>query len=304
VPQIRRVFLDEAGSHVELYRKLDPRKDDSDWVLFDSYDFDLPFIPMVTFYAHRDDFMMGIPPLLDLADLNLAHFQSTADQRAILTVTRFPILALSGGADEGKQLVVGPNRWLYSPDSASKFYYVEHSGKAIAAGRQDLIDLEEQMAEYGADFLRKRPGNVTATARALDSAEATSPLQDMTIRFSEALDRVLEYTAAWLKLTTWGHSEISTDFGPEEVDQAELITLSNARKERDISRKAYLEELKRRGLLAEDFDIDEDAEQLEEETMNMFGNQGPPEPPETEDEDEDEGESEMDEERMEEEDEG
>jgi len=290
-PQIRRVYIDAEGSHVQLYRKDDPRKEDSDWVLYEEYEFSLGFIPLVTFYAHRDDFMLGTPPLLDLADLNIAHWQSTADQRSILTVTRFPILALSGASDEGKELVIGPNRWLYSPDPGGKFYYVEHTGKAIAAGRQDLVDLEEQMAEYGADFLRKRPGNVTATARALDSAEATSPLMDMTIRFSEALDLVLEYTAAWLNLPSGGHSELTTDFGPEGADQAELTTLSNTRKDRDISRKAYLEELKRRGILTEEYDIEEDATQLEEETMDLFGNTGPPV------EVEDEGESELDEER-------
>ncbi len=279
VTQIRRVFLgvDETGeqkSMVELYRLKDPKTEGTDseeWVRVDNYTFDLDVIPLVTFYADRVDFMLGLSPLEDLVDLNIAHWQSGSDQRAILTVARFPILALSGGTDEGKVLEIGPRKWLYSIDPQSKFYYVEHKGAAIGAGRTDLADLEMQMGEYGAEFLKKRPGRETATARALDSAEATSALQDVTRRFADALTQALDLTAKWLGIEDGGDAELETDFGPEEVSQAELQTLRETRKMRDISRVAYLEELKRRGLLNEEFDIEKDKPLLEGEAMDMFG---------------------------------
>lgn len=279
VTQIRRVFrgVNEDGeevSMVELYRLKDPKKegtDEEEWELREAYTFDLDVIPLVTFYADRTDFMLGLSPLEDLVDLNLAHWQSTSDQRAILTVARFPILALSGGTDESKVLEIGPRKWLYSVDPQSKFYYVEHEGKAIGAGRQDLADLELQMSEYGAEFLKKRPGRETATARALDSAEATSALQDVTRRFADALTQALDLTAKWLGLEDGGDAELETDFGPEEVNQAELTTLRETRKMRDLSRVAFLDELKRRGLLNEEFDVEKDKSLLEDEAMDMFG---------------------------------
>lgn len=270
IPQIRRVFMDNGVGNVEIYREK-PNKKKEEWIVVDRYTFDLDRIPLVTFYANRDSFMHGKSPLEDLADLNIAHWQSASDQRAVLTVARFPILALSGGTDDNSQLTIGPNRWLYSPDAQAKFYYVEHSGAAINAGRQDLTDLEQQMAEYGAEFLKKRPGGETATARALDSAEATSTLQDMTLRFIDALNQALQFTAMWMKQPSGGTVELTTEFGPEEINQAELSTLSETRKMRDLSRVAYLGELKRRGLLDEEFDIDADAAMIEQETMDMFG---------------------------------
>ena len=188
-------------------------------------------------------------------------------------------------------MAIGPKRWLYAPDPQAKFYYVEHSGHAIEAGRKDLLDLEDQMAEYGAEFLKKRPGSQTATARALDSAEATSPLQDMTIRFKHAVDYALWITAQWMRLENGGTAVISTEFGPEEVNQADLNTLRETRKMRDISRKAYLEELIRRGLLDEEYDIEADATVLEQETMDMFSAMPDALRPDDDDEDE-EGEGE------------
>jgi hypothetical protein len=281
VKQIRRVFLDEQNTgHVELYHLI-KIKGKEVWSKIKDYTYSLPFIPLVVFYSHREAFMSGTPPLEDLADLNIAHWQSSADQRACLTVARFPLLALTGGTEEEGKLVVGPNRWLHSTDPQARFAYIEHTGAAIGVGRTDLIDLQEQMGEYGAEFLRKRPGNATATARALDSAEATSPLQDAIIRFSCALTLALEYTAKWMKLPDGGTATLATDFGPESSDQAELNTLSAARAARDISRTAYLEELKRRGLLADEYDIEEDAKLLEQETLDLFGSAVPvpPKPP-------------------------
>lgn len=282
IRQIRRLWLDEQGvGNVSLYRVKEEKGKKEVWEEVQTYSYSLPFIPLVTFYSHRDSFMMGTPPLEDLADLNLAHWQSAADQRACLTVARFPILALSGGTDNDKKLKVGPNRWLWCADPNAEYYYVEHTGAAINSGRMDLQDLIDQMAEYGAEFLKKRPGGSTATARAMDSAEATSPLQDVTMRFGKSLTLALQYTAAWLKLPEGGTATLKKDFGPETADQSELTTLKDTRKGRDISRKTYLGELQRRGVLSDEFDIEEDAAELEQEALDLFGTAVPDEEPPT-----------------------
>ena len=76
------------------------------------------------------DNQVGELPLLDLAWLNIAHWQSSSDQRHVLTVARFPMLAGSG-VPENTNVVVGPDRMLTTPNADGKFYYVEHTGAAI-----------------------------------------------------------------------------------------------------------------------------------------------------------------------------
>lgn len=232
---------------------------------------DFPMIPLVTFYADRCSLMVGKSPIEDLVDLNIRLWQSSSDQTNIMTVSRFPLLALSGGRDEDAEVVIGPKRILHTPDPQGRFYYVEHTGAAIEAGRQNILDIKEAMAEYGADFLRKRSGDVTATAKSLDSAEATSPLQDATIRFNDALNQVLHLTGLWLGIEDSGTVEISKDFGPEEVSSGDLDALKTARQSRDISRQVYLDELSRRGVLSDEFDPEVNDQQLEEETMDVTG---------------------------------
>jgi hypothetical protein len=276
-PQIRRMFLmlDEAGDTrvgVELYHMREKAKKEEDkWELVDEYVMEIALIPLVTFYSDRDGFMVAKPPLEDLADLNIAHWQSTSDQRAVVTVARFPMLALSGGTDEDNELTIGPHEWLYSPDPQGKFYYVEHSGKAIEAGRKDLEDLERQMDGYGALFMQKRPGGATATARALDSAETTSPLQDAAFRFNDAMQQALGFTAMWLGTEEGGRMVVQTDFEPMQFETGDTKILADARKSRDLSNRTFLQELKRRTILDEGVDIDEELKELEDEALAMTG---------------------------------
>lgn len=273
-PQIRRVFMSDGVVTIELYQPKDTKKQKRDWVVVDEYTITLPRIPMITFYADRSGPMLGKPPLEDLADLNISHWQSSSDQRACLTVARFPILAASGGVDDNEQLSVGPNKWLWMPDAQGRFYYVEHSGAALAAGRQDMLDSETQMAEYGAEFLKKKPQK-TATERVMDTAEATSPLMDVTLRFNSSLAEVLKLLAEWMSLKTGGSVLVHSDFGDETTTE-ELRLLSEARKMRDISREAYLGELQLTGVLSQDYDIEKDGALLEQESMNLFGTTAPP----------------------------
>lgn len=258
---------------IDTYRKVEKKKGrkKEEWVFEGSTTYDLPYIPLVTFYADKEGFMLGKPPLSDLADLNITHWQSSSDQRATLTVARFPLLAVSGGTDEKQKLVVGPKKWLYTPDPQGKFYYVEHKGEALKSGKDDLESLERQMTFYGADYMQKRPSGSTATARVIDNSEATSPLQDAVNRFEDAVNTALGMMADWLKVEQSGGVEINNDFGEAEDNNKALAHLATARKNRDVSRKTYLTELKRREVLPDEFEVDDELELLEKESMDLTG---------------------------------
>lgn len=233
---------------------------------------DLKSISLVTFYTNRTGFMESKPPLLDLAHLNVTHWQSGSDQRSILTVSRFPMLAGSGITDyENEKTIVGPHGLLLADDPQGRFYYVEHSGAAINVGRQDLKDLEEAMALYGAQLLKPRPDRETATARSLDEAATTSNLQRMTFSFMDVLEQLLLLTAQMIGKDEGGTVRVNTDFSLNETEIVDLQTLVTARKDREISHEAFIAELKRRGVLHEDFSAEDDLKLLFTEKL--------PEPP-------------------------
>ena len=281
---------------VQIYRINESNKQKEEWLLYDEWNTGIDFVPLVTFYADRTGFMEGQPPLMDLAWLNVTHWQSSSDQRNILKVSRFPILACSGssGEDDDSPVVVGPNKVLYNEDPQGKFYYVEHTGAAIQAGSEDLKSLEDQMAAYGAEFLRKKPGNQTATARALDSSEANSELSSIVVSFEDALATVLGITAVWMGLGEDGGTvEAVKDYSSAEADKIGLDVLIKLRDKRDISRKALIQALKLRDILPEDFDEEADYEEILDEASAELGQALLELDPQQEDQDDDEDDEEQ-----------
>ena len=273
----RRIRVIEPGNvQIWVPKTVNGKVVEDEWILEDEYPTDMTKITLVTFYANRKQFMVGKLPLEDLAYLNVAHWQSSADQRHILTVARFPILACSGASEEDSDpVVIGKDKVLYNPDPNGKFYYVEHTGAAIEAGRKDLKDLEDEMAGYGAQFLKDRPGSETATARALDTAEATSDLGAMTRVFMDAVALALDYTAEWMGLKVSGGTiELETDFSSNETSQQALEFIKYLRDKRDISREAILEFAINHDLLPEDFDTEADLETIMDEIEDMMGASG------------------------------
>ena len=144
--------------------------------------------------------MTARPPLLDMAWLNLAHWQSASDQRHILHIARVPLLFGRNLQVPETGLDIGPNRLILSDDPSADLRFVEHSGAAIEAGRQDLRDLEEErMAILGLDLIARRPGHMTATAKAIDAAQRM-PLTSLITVLQQGLQEMLIAAARWYGL--------------------------------------------------------------------------------------------------------
>lgn len=252
--QLWQLFEAEKGSEEDEWRPVTPETK-----------LGIDRIPLVTFYSNRQSLMFGKSPLEDLVDLNIRHWQSSSDQTNVLTVARFPMLALSGGSEDESVIEIGPKRMLFSPDPQAKFYYVEHTGAAIEAGRNDILDIEEQMAHYGAQFTRRRPAIESATARILNSSESTSSLRNAAIRFNDSLQNVVDLMGEWIDVEIKGTVRVLVDFSAEEAQTADLQTLDNARGRADLSREAYLKEIQRHGVIADDFDFKKNEKGIEKE---------------------------------------
>jgi hypothetical protein len=241
-----------------LYEKRKQDKEgQSEWVRIESGVNSLGEIALTTLYTNKTVFMCGRPWLEDIAWLNVAHWQSDSDQRNLLHVARVPILFAKGfGDDDSKfSLSVGAATYVKGPSSAD-LKYVEHSGKGIEAGRNDLKDIEERIQQLGLEMLIKRPtGNTTATARALDQAEADSALGMVSQELENCLEEMLVWFAKWLELGDDGGSlSVFKDFGIEQADAADIEILLKAKQAGEISQVTFLKEIKRRGLLSDDFD--------------------------------------------------
>lgn len=182
---VRRVRV-VYRNRVEVWR-LDPELD-KEYTLESESENTLGFVPLVTAYVSKTGFLQAEPPMEDLAYLNLSHWQDSSDYKNILHIAQVPFL-FANGFEEGEleNVEIGVNRMIVSTSSESNIKFVEHTGTAIAAGRQNLLDLKEEMGTVGADLvMRKSVDRQTATARKIDQSESLSILQ-ITLRNIETM---------------------------------------------------------------------------------------------------------------------
>ena len=189
---------------------------------------------MTPVYLNRTGFMTGEPPLSELADLNVAHWQSQSDQRNILHVARVPIL-YGAGFEEADTIEIGASSMVRTTNPNAKLEYVEHTGAAIDAGDKDLQNLEFQMQQMGLQLLVPQPGQ-TATGEIRDDAKEMSPRAMMAAALGDAIEQALGFMAEYrgLGADAGGSVEVNTDFGI--VGSADATTLLNAVNAGQISR--------------------------------------------------------------------
>lgn len=227
----------------------------------------LDVIPFVPFYGERTGYMRARPPLLEVAHLNVAHWQSASDQQTILHVARVPILfskmlgTTSTGSDV--ELVIGASSGVRANTPDADLKWVEHSGAAIGAGKEDLEVLEERMRQAGAELLVIKPGQVTATQTSTENAVGMCALQRITLDLQDALNAALDLVAQYAKIATAGTVTIYSDFGVSSLAEASADLLLRSTDAGYVSHETFRGELRRRGVLAADVDEAEEVGRLE-----------------------------------------
>lgn len=227
-------------------------------------------IPLVSCYFDQLGFMVADPPFEDLAYLNIAHWQSQSDQQNFLRIIRCGILLSKGFQNgEAENIVVGPNSKIDTENPDAKLEWIEHQGKAADAGRQDLLDKQQQMEVLGMAPFVEKSGNQTATAKAIDDANSQSDIQGWIRKLEHTLEEAFCLGVEWVKseLQEGFAVDIFNDFGLGQRNQTDITALQNMRAKvpPDIDRDTYLHEMKRRGVLGDDVDVADISVKLGEE---------------------------------------
>jgi hypothetical protein len=258
VTQIR-VLLPNA---YQIWRENEKKE----WALVIEGSRDLAEIPLATVYLARTGFMTAKPPLQDLADLNITHWQSSSDQRNILHVARVPIL-FGAGFPEDASLVIGSSSLTRASDPASKLSYVEHSGAAIGSGRDDLKDIEFQMQAMGLQLLVSEPGQ-SATGEVRDDIKENSRLA----MWADALKDGIEQALMWMaKIGGLGEDGgeiiVNKDFGIQARGAVDVQSILAAVAAGIISKETAIREFLRRGILSDNIDPTEELEAAADDAL-------------------------------------
>lgn len=164
-------------------------------------------IPLAVIYAGRKHAPFVAPPaFLGLAQLNLDHYQVSADRRYLMRLCHAPTLFLAGivgdmdeQTGQRKPIKVGPNSVIASPDPAAKAGYVAADPGALDSSQVEKQEIVQQMASLGMSFLAKdRRGSMeTATGRALDDAAENATHATIARALQDGLEQALGFHALY-----------------------------------------------------------------------------------------------------------
>lgn len=228
-------------------------------------------IPWVTFYTGRTGFMTAKPPLLELAHLNVKHWQSQSDQDNILHVIRVPILVRIGvqmsftdqGVPVPPAFKVGTGSLTDLPKDGN-LKYVEHTGQAVESGRTALQDLINEMRMAGAKLLTPdKSATKTATQAEEEAAQELSPLARVAHHFADCLAQLLQYMADYRSLGDGGTVEMRGNFDVDYIPEVSLPTLLSMANAGMISKETLFTEMQRRGVISDEYDWEKELTKIE-----------------------------------------
>ncbi len=245
------------------------QKQTDEWVLHEEGTTSLSYVPFVPVYGEREGFMAGKSPLIEVAYMNVEHWQSASDQRTILHVARVPILTIIGLDDDKFQLTLGASAAVKLPVGGD-MKYVEHSGAAITAGQNDLDKLEERMVSAGSELISIRQGGPkTATQVVAENEGNKCVLQSITSGLDDSLNQALQCMADWAGLEQGGHVETFKDFATILPFNNEITGLLSSVQMGLISKKTAIIEMKRRGILSPEVNADTEQEEIDLQGPNL-----------------------------------
>ena len=204
----------------------------------ESGEFSLGEIPLVTIYSGKTENLVSKPPLLDIAYLNLAHFQRQADLIHSLHVASQPMLVMEGYDDQTKDVAISVN-YAMATQPGNKVYYVEPASSAFDAQSAEIKELQMQMATLGISTLSQQKFVAeSADARRLDRVDTNSMLAKVSMELEQNLQKAFNFSAQYVGIKP-PEVKISRDFDIERLIGQDITALTSLFDQQVINREEF-----------------------------------------------------------------
>jgi hypothetical protein len=222
---------------------------------------EIPFSEIVT--SGRQGLLESKPPLLDIAYLNLTHYQTDSDHETSIHKTCVPVYVETGVEPES-EVVIGPNTVRQHSNPEARAQYVSHDGASLGEVRAKLQDREAQMGALGMAMItpQRKATNETATAHRQDKGAEDSDLAVGARGLQDGVERALGFHANYLKQATGGSITINRDFDQATMQADMLTAWSGAVANAGVPSKFMIADMQKGKLIPPEEDADAIADEM------------------------------------------
>jgi hypothetical protein len=219
--------------------------------------YSLDEIPLVPIYSNRRGMLQSLPPLLDIANLNLTHYQRQADLIHALHIAAMPTLVLEGWDDTTGSTTMGVN-YAIAMQPGNKAYYVQADATSFDAQAAELQSLEMQMSSLGfTKLFGQKFVAESAEAKRIDQAQGNSVLSIISQELESALNQAFGFAAQYVGLEP-PEITIDRDFDYYRLIGQDVSVLTQLNQAGKISDAMLLEVLRRGEILPDNVNIEDE----------------------------------------------
>lgn len=219
------------------------------------------------------------PPLLDITDLCILHYITSADYAHGLHWVGLPTPYVCG-AREKENLSIGPSAAIVLEDAQAKVGMLEFTGQGLTAVKERLEGLERKMAALGARILEEQKKDAeSGDALKLRQGGDASVLAGISDAVSRSVEAVVKRLLWWAEGAGTEEPDVTIslnmDFFSMPMDPQLLTALMQAWQSGGISKDTFLWNLKRGEMLPEDTTIEDEKAKTEAEPPPGLPNAAP-----------------------------
>lgn len=200
-----------------------------------------------------------MPPLMDLADLNIEHHNIKTGILSLEDLAFVPTPVRIGARPDADgnypALALGPSNTIEAPATEgvpTPIYWLSPPIDALDPGMRSLENTKAEMGAMGASFLTPQPVQETATAKRMDASAERASISSVSRALKDCLESAFGFAGRYIR-QPGGSVTLNAEFTGEGIDPAYLAVIVQAYQEDGIS----LEELRyvlQTGQLPETFD--------------------------------------------------
>lgn len=218
-------------------------------------------------------------PLYNLAILNIGHYINSADYEEGLHIMSQPTLFITSDlsneqfkeANSNGVIFGSRNGHFLGPNGSATLIQME----ANTAAREAMIDKQEQMKAFLAEFYNEKgSNNQTAEEARIKASAQSNILSTITGNISEAIEAAIEDAALFVGISNTESIEfrLNTEFFPLVLTTAEITSMLTLKEKGIIALKDVRDKLRKTGIIdPERTDVELDAEaEILEETQDKF----------------------------------
>jgi hypothetical protein len=221
--------------------------------------YSLTEIPLVPIYSNRRGLLVSQPPLLDIANLNITHYQRQADLIHALHIAAMPTLVLEGWDDTTGSATMGVN-YAIAMQPGNKAYYVQADATSFDAQMAELESLASQMSTLGVTKLfGQKFVAESAEAKRIDQAQSNSVLSIISQELESALNQAFAFAAQYVGMEP-PEITIDRDFDYYRLIGQDVSVLAQLNQMGKISDAMLLEILRRGEVLPDNINVEDEAE--------------------------------------------